>query len=243
MQLFGGRRSNRPPTSCHRCRPLCRRPAYRLHRSRWIRHTRTARVRGVLTAQSGRCGRSHAPRQDHHHFASASERNASPESWSQQKPGTPTGQQLACGGVRGLFPARTSSLRFRDIPCAGLEDRIVEIGQLFGQLLSRHTKLVVRHVGTFRILLHRPGPARGRHELDGHGGTSQCSHRAQGDRWRCALSHRREAGRELGSAELMRGALRKAMPLSRRSKPLYSHFDRPPATAGRKYVAAGMPCQ
>src|SRR5260370_30751250 len=53
----------------------------------------------------------------------------------------------------------------QDIPCPGLEDRIVEIGELFRRLPSGHAEFVIRNVRMRGVLLHRAGTARRRDEL------------------------------------------------------------------------------
>jgi hypothetical protein len=77
--------------------------------------------------------------QDHHHDLRRLKEVHRLGHRSEQKTRNANGPQLACGGLAG-FPERTRSLRLRrTIPCPGLEDRIVEIGQLFGRLPSGHT--------------------------------------------------------------------------------------------------------
>ena len=81
-----------------------------------------------------------------------------------RNPGTPTGQQLACGGIGRLAGEDKLVALAHDLPCPGLQDRIAEIGQLSGRLLSGDAELVVRDVRMRRILLHRAGTARRRDE-------------------------------------------------------------------------------
>ena len=82
-----------------------------------------------------------------------------------RNPGTPTGQQLACGEWNVLSGEDKLVALAHDIPRPGLEDGIVEIGQLLRRLPSGHAELVIRNVRTRGVLLHRAGTARRRDEL------------------------------------------------------------------------------
>src|SRR6267142_2528393 len=81
---------------------------------------------------------------------------------SEQESRNPNGPAARMRGVSRLFRKDQLVALAQDIPGPRLENRIVEIGELFRRLPSGHTEFVIRNVRTPGVLLHRAGTARWR---------------------------------------------------------------------------------